>query len=89
MYDIADSKALYIYTEHSHWASSFKPFLLCKCECGEDPAITCQIIKDDDYKLAALNLQRKGVDGFRNIPLTSLRKYQDNSRVNRTPMPSY
>lgn len=51
--------------------------------CGKEA------IKDDDYKLAALNLQRKGVDGFRNIPLTALRKYQDNSRVNRTPMPPY
>ena len=50
LYDVADGKALYIYTEHSHWASSFKPFLLCKCEHGQDTAITCQTIQDDEYK---------------------------------------
>ena len=27
MYDIADGKVLYIYTEHCHWASNNKPFL--------------------------------------------------------------
>ena len=50
MYDIADGKALYIYTEHSHWASSLNPFLLCKCERGQDPSTICQIVQDDEYK---------------------------------------
>lgn len=48
MYDIADGKALYIYTEHSHWSSKYKPFLRCTCERGQFGV--CKIVPDDKYK---------------------------------------
>ena len=73
MYDVADGKALYIYTEHSHWASLFKPFILCKRDHGLDPAITCQIIKDDEYK----NLVQKSEERWKKKPdLDELRARQ-------------
>ena len=52
IYDMADGKALYLYTGHTSWASSTKPFLLCTCERGmsADPLHVCLGITDEQYK---------------------------------------
>ena len=52
IYDMADGKAVYLYTGHTNWASSTKPFLLCTCERGmsADPLHICLGLTDDQYK---------------------------------------
>ena len=57
VYDIADGKDLYIYTEHCHWASNDKPFLWCKCERGQTLQVGCHIILDNEY----MQLQSKSL----------------------------
>ena len=59
VYDIADGKALYIYTEHCHWASKNKPFLRCKCERGQSLQVGCQIITDTEYIELQTKSQRR------------------------------
>ena len=51
VYDIADGKALYIYTEHCHWASNDKPFIQCKCKRGQTLELGRWLILDEEYML--------------------------------------
>ena len=51
IYDLADGKALYLMTGHTHWASGNHPFLICKCNRGDsaDPDHECSIYTTSEY----------------------------------------
>ena len=49
-YDMHDAKMLYLITQHSSWSRKNHPFLLCKCQRGQevaDESHQCTTIKDD------------------------------------------
>ena len=47
VYDLSDGKALYLLLDHAHWQCNDHPYLLCKCNRGDD---NCQgIVADEEY----------------------------------------
>jgi hypothetical protein len=54
--------------------------------------IPCGLDNIKDKEMSTMHLQKKKSESYKSEPLRGLtahRKLQDNSRINRTPMPSY